>query len=151
MSLKTLIIGIGNPLRQDDGLGAAAAAQLEVRLASASIQVMHCHQLVPELAETLAQAELAIFIDACVEGEPGTLTSKTLTPLDSDSRYTHSADPAVLLGSAHHLYGRAPRAWLFTLTGADFVYSEALSPTVANALPHLIDAVIACLKCEGAL
>ncbi len=149
--MRTLIIGIGSPLRQDDGLGAAAVDLLGRTLHDSPIEIVHYHQLVPELAEALAQCELAIFIDACVDGEPGALHSAPLMPAAADIHHSHHADPAVLLGSALRLYGRAPRAWLFTLTGADFGFGEALSPVVSAAIPHLIDAITACLHREGAL
>jgi hydrogenase maturation protease len=45
----TLLIGYGNPLRGDDGLGWQVADQV-ARDADKSIKVVATHQLTPELA-----------------------------------------------------------------------------------------------------
>ena len=68
-----LVIGVGNPLRGDDGLGWHAAEHLRERLVELHATVTSCHQLIPELAEPVSRAERVIFIDARVGPTPGTV------------------------------------------------------------------------------
>jgi len=135
-----LIICYGNPLRGDDGLGWHAAGMLREALPRAD--VMNVHQLTPELAEECSQAELAIFVDAAEAGVPGEWRYREVRAKDaSGETFTHHVTPAGLLTAAGTLYGRAPRALLYTMTGESFEVSEGLSETIAAALPEMLAAV----------
>jgi len=62
-----LVIGIGNPLRGDDGVGALLAEQAALFTAAdpdGPVAVRSVQQLTPELAEELARLEAVLFIDA---------------------------------------------------------------------------------------
>jgi len=59
--VPSLVIGIGNPLRGDDGIGWRLAALLPAR---AGLAVRCSQQLTPELAEELAAVERVLFLDA---------------------------------------------------------------------------------------
>jgi hypothetical protein len=67
--------------------------------------------------------------------------------------FTHHVTPAGIIGAAGVLYGRAPRALLFTMTAESFDVSEALSATVTEALPGMAraarDAARAALGQQG--
>src|SRR5689334_19250278 len=78
--LQALVIGYGNPLRGDDGVGWVAAQRLAHRVDQEHVATMAVHSLTPELAAALRHAELVIFIDAA-EGQPaGYLGSTSLRP-----------------------------------------------------------------------
>lgn len=107
--IKTLIIGYGNPLRSDDGLGWHAARLAQKALADRNVEVITCQQLTPELAETLSQYRRAVFIDADAEGESGEIRIRPLNAQDSVAvPFTHSCTPEGLIASARSLYGRSP-------------------------------------------
>ena len=77
MSRKTLIVGYGNPLRGDDGVGQIVAEAVRAHeLAGATI--IACHQLTPELAEVVAQSEISVFIDAAADIPPGEIVINQL-------------------------------------------------------------------------
>jgi hydrogenase maturation protease len=59
---RVMAIGYGNPLRSDDGAGQKVAEILS-RWHVPQMRSISVHQLTPELAALLAEAELAIFID----------------------------------------------------------------------------------------
>lgn len=146
---RILVIGYGNPLRQDDGVGWAAAEALAGKAVDgATIQVEAVHQLLPELAEPISAADLVIFIDASVEGEgePGEIKQKRVRPSGEDpAAFSHHFRPARLLGYARELYGRFPPAYLFTITAARLGYGEGLSGVVETAVVDLtrqIEAII---------
>ena len=58
-----LVIGYGNTLRSDDGVGPRVAMAVASR-EWPGFNAIAVQQLTPELAEPLAAAELAIFVDA---------------------------------------------------------------------------------------
>jgi hydrogenase maturation protease len=143
--MKTLILGYGNTLRKDDGLGVYAALALASLTLPADVEVCTYQQLSPELSPILAEMDHAIFIDAAMasSGEkPGTLLTRDLRPRTTQpSGITHHFDPETLLAMAESLYGHAPQATLFTITAASFDLEEGLSPEVTAALPILVESI----------
>lgn len=133
-----LIIGYGNPLRGDDGLGWQAAERLAA-LGRPGWHVLTCQQLTPDLAEPLSRAQRAVFIDAAAAGEPGQITRRALAPAEPQpAAFSHQLEPAGLLALARAWYGAAPPADLITVAGASFDYAETLSPSVAAALEDIL-------------
>ena len=141
----TLIIGYGNPLRGDDGVGPRAAELLADRGRATplplpdGVHVLVCHQLTLELAPQIAEADRLILIDARATGEPGSIEQCILTPAIPDRvSLTHHIDAQGLLVAAQILYGHAPETVLFTVSGGSFDCCEMLSPAVAATLPDLL-------------
>ncbi len=142
--LNTLIIGYGNPLREDDGIGWATIRELQKILPHKSIQFLTEHQLTPELAEKISHTDLVILIDAHVGDKTGTWKStqvkidsaKTAQPLLS-----HHVTPESLLFASHALYGHAPMAWVYSMESHHFDVREGLSDSVQKALPQFVKAI----------
>lgn len=99
MSRPRVVIGFGNPLRQDDGLGWRAAELIEARLTNDDTGVSACHQLTPELAAKVAGAPLVVFLDADVEQVPGEVSQRELKP-EGQHIWSHHLTPGQLLGLA---------------------------------------------------
>ncbi len=143
-----LMVGYGNPLRGDDGLGWAAAEYLAAQPWTEGIEILVEHQLNPELAEIVSQADLAIFIDACWGEQPGQIVVKCVMPNEClpVQSFTHHVDVATLLTYARDLYGHSPEAIMVTVTAQDFGFQQQLSAPVAAALPVLwerIESIVA--------
>jgi hydrogenase maturation protease len=139
---QVLIIGYGNPLRGDDGLGWHAAYQCAAVLPRVAVNVVACHQLTPELAEPISQADLVIFLDADAQGPPGRLSCRGVVAQASASGvFSHHLTPQTLLACAQGLYGSSPTAVVLSISGACFGYGECLSPTVHAALPGVLQHV----------
>ncbi len=135
-----LIIGIGNTLRSDDGLGVYAAEELEKRLDPAEVEVLQVHQLMPELAHELQNRRAVLFLDAAARGPAGQITSSTVEPDNSTwGAWVHQLAPATLMTAAATLYGATPPATLLSVAGEDFSMSEQLSPIMAQTLPLLVE------------
>ena len=147
MTVKALIIGYGNPLRGDDGIGQAAAQALANAPAIDCADVVACHQLLPELADCIAKADLVVFIDAAADIQPGSIVIRKIqgasTPGGStfSSGLVHTATPAALLDLAIRLYGRSAEAFLVTVGISSFELGEGFSEVVAAALPEAVAAV----------
>ena len=125
MDSYLLVIGYGNTLRRDDGVGPKVAAALE-RLRLQGVLTIACPQLTPELADPLSRAGAAVFVDASVEHR-GPVRLRQLGPADSSQILAHAADPRVLLALARDAFGRAPRSWMLTIPAKELGFGERLS------------------------
>ena len=128
--MRSLVVGVGNPLREDDGVG----WHLAEALAQDGVEVHTCHQLLPELAAELSQRDLVLFADARAEGPPGEVRCQPLAAGTAPG-HSHHLDAPGLLAWVQALYGHCPQAHLLSVVGASFGYREGLSPAVAAALP----------------
>lgn len=137
-----LVLGIGNPLRGDDGLGRVVAEQL-AQVGDLDCEVHLVHQLMPELAEHMAAATLVVMIDASREGEPGELHIRSLSSSvqQLNAVGTHHITPEELDMLTRAVYGHCPPVVVITMTGVDFSMSERLSPLVARRLSRISMAV----------
>ncbi len=137
---KVMLIGYGNPLRSDDGIGWRAAGELSKQLASDEVEIVACQQLNPEMAEAVAQTKLVIFIDACTDGTPGRVRRSDVQPAAFEpDMMSHHLDPASLLACAKELYGKAPKAVVICVTGECFGYGRELTSTVERAFPGVVE------------
>ncbi len=138
-----LIMGYGNVLRSDDGIGHVVAQQMGQRLSQDNNElcVYLMHQLTPELVVRIAGASYVIFIDAREGGTPGTIACETVSPQIAEGVFTHNTNPAALLGTAREWYGSAVQGLLISVVGASFEYGDALSHEMNVLLPTLLDEV----------
>jgi hydrogenase maturation protease len=133
--IHPLIIGIGNPLRSDDGLGWEVAEQLS-RDCNTGYDIHTVYQLTPELVQWMAVASLVVIIDACREGEPGEMSIRPLSlPAQRSPVSTHYTTPEELAALTSAVYGQCPPVVLVTMAGADFSIGEKLSSIVAQKIP----------------
>ncbi|PAX51216.1 hydrogenase maturation protease [Brunnivagina elsteri CCALA 953] len=138
-----LVIGYGNDLRYDDGIGQRVANDLNLNL-NFTIKSLAVHQLTPELAETIVKADLVIFVDACLSLQSSdnsghkSLTKLASNPdvqvrmLEPDSNKTlggHTANPESLLAFTQVIYSYCPPALLVTVLGENFQLGDKLSST----------------------
>lgn len=146
------VIGYGNELRGDDALG-PLAAQAIADWALPGVCAIALTQLLPELAVELAEAHLAIFVDARqANTDNESITATRLTLLDPTTGnqlpaigYPHAADPFGLLMLTATLYGAAPPAWLLTMPAAGFELGAPLSPLARRSLAAALEWLAALL------
>jgi hydrogenase maturation protease len=134
-----LIIGYGSELRGDDAAGRLAAR----RLAERGYRALDVHQLTPELAENVAAARLAIFLDAHQDVAPGEIVTQVVEEgVMKSGALEHHASPSSLLRLAREVYGRAPKAWLIGMGGSDFEVGERLSAAAEAAIRAAVDEAV---------
>ena len=138
---RTLVVGYGSPIRGDDAIGPLAAEALAAGPLPAGVRVEARHILTAELALDLAAVDRVVFLDASVDGEPGTVRVRELAAdAGLASTMAHFHDPRELLAWCATLYGRAPRAWLVTAAGESFDYaSYRLSTRAQVGLDRMLD------------
>jgi hydrogenase maturation protease len=134
-----LVIGCGNPLRSDDGVGRYAARQIAATVPQDYVAVLVRHQLTPDLAEQVCKACLVIFIDASCEDPPGKIHSRRLAPEATlPGLLMHHLTPAGLLAFTKSVYGNCPPAVLYSVGARCFEFGEVLSDEVYRCLPELL-------------
>ncbi|MGB7767391.1 MAG: hydrogenase maturation protease [Verrucomicrobiia bacterium] len=121
-----LVIGYGNTLRSDDGVGAKVAAAVAERALPGVVALVR-HQLTPELAEPVSEARAVVFVDAAVDAATE-VQVRQLEPAAGAQLMAHAADPRSLLAFAQQLFGRCPPAWWLTIPVENLEFGEELSP-----------------------
>ena len=142
----TLLIGFGNALRGDDGVGARLAERLEGEGLGEGVCVVAAQQLLPEHVELLAAASRVVFVDAAVDVPPGDLVVGPLAPADAAAVTFHHLTPAVLLAACAWLHGRAPEATMVRIGAACTDTGMALSPLLASRFDAYSERVRALLS-----
>jgi hydrogenase maturation protease len=120
-----LVIGYGNTLRRDDGVGPRVADAVAA-LALPGVRALACPLLTPELADPISRARVAIFVDAAVDA-PREVQMRKLAPADTSQIMAHAASPATLLALARDVFGHAPEAWWLTIPAEELGIGERLS------------------------
>jgi hydrogenase maturation protease len=133
-----LVIGYGNPLRGDDGVGWVVAERLASR---AGVEVVTTQMLVPELAERVAAATTVIFVDARVGTDQGSVHCDAISSRAERHPLGHVASPESLLRLAEALSSHRPPAFVVSVTGADFDFRATLSEAVLHAVPGTIQLI----------
>lgn len=145
-----LVIGFGNPLCGDDGVGWRVADAVS-ESSSDAVTALTVHQLTPEMAETISRAEMVVFVDAAIAGELGEVNSFALEKDPGcqpalQSIGSHLTTPDALLTMADELFGRRPPAYMVTIAGQSFELSESLSPVVEAAVPEAVALILELMK-----
>lgn len=149
---KLLIIGYGNPDRQDDGVAwhILRAMTLKLELPAPSsyedlfpedhrLEFSFHLQLTPEMAEDISLYDHACFIDA----HTGNIAEPVrLIQVESEfqaSPFTHHLTPQSLLSICETLYGRKPDAAVLSVRGYHFGLSQQLSQETAELVPQALE------------
>ena len=138
LAYNLLIIGYGNGLRRDDGAGLVLAEKLAVKLSTRGVAVhqLAVQQLVPELALTIANADLdgVLFVDTVADRGVTKIIFHSLVDAAIHVALGHHLTPQALLLYAARLYGHCPPAWLVAIPGTDFGHGEGFSPQTTQLL-----------------
>lgn len=137
MADRPLLIGVGSPLRHDDGVGRAVAQM--IREASPRARVIEMEGEGAALLEAWTGAGLVVIVDAVRSGAaPGTVfrfePSSDPLPATLSSTSTHAFGLPAAVELARTL-GQLPRRLVvFGIEGLDFTAGEGLSPAVRTAV-----------------
>jgi hydrogenase maturation protease len=144
-----LLIGYGNPLRGDDGLGHRVIDALgEVLGPNTPVKMLKMLQLDVVLAGQLADQKLIVFVDAAANhaaAAPVSVVPLSVDPMPALSLASHALTPTALVALTHWLYGRSPRAALVAITGHDFSFGSTLSAAAEALIPEAVRAILAIL------
>lgn len=131
-SARVLVLGYGNPGRQDDGLGPECArriAQWQLK----QVDTRDDYQLSVEDAYDIAQYSTVIFADASLE-QIESFRFNAIGDQDLALFGSHSLSPAAVLELSRTLFNAQPDAYILGIKGFEFDrFEERLSaPAEAN-------------------
>ncbi|WP_309729697.1 hydrogenase maturation protease [Chamaesiphon sp. OTE_75_metabat_556] len=150
VSMKVFVIGYGNTLRGDDGIG-YQVAETVAEWQLPQVRSIAVHQLLPELAADIADVDLVIFVDAIVTQDRAK-PDITITPIfaGGDENFsTHIITPQLLLGITQKLYGATPVAYLLTIPAIDFTLGANLSSIACRGKELALDYLKSALEIVG--
>ncbi len=128
---ELLVIGIGNPLREDDRVGLYLLERLKAHF-GAQFPGMIVYEPDIGLAEAIASCATLVVVDALATE---TETPFRLLPLPAAATIfpaggcsSHVFDWGMILAMARDLFGHAPEAFVCGVRARSFGISEDLSP-----------------------
>ena len=124
------VIGMGNPLRSDDGAGSTLCRKLEA-LALPGVTVMEVYQLQTELLADLAGFTHILIVDALLESTPfGKYPFWKVPLLESGgaaANLSHHMEPGLMRELLKRLYGAEPEVLLLEVPVQDLGYDNTLT------------------------
>jgi hydrogenase maturation protease len=144
----TLIIGLGNPLRGDDGVGITVARALAERMLPAGVEVVDGGTQGLGLVNVMEGRRRVILVDAANIGRaPGRFVRFALDEArlrgDDQPLSVHAAGLREALLLAQALGTLPDQVVIFGIQPASVDWDDALSPEIEAALPALVEAVLA--------
>ncbi len=138
---KTLIIGYGNPDREDDGVAwhilQGVAQYFEIPFPSSlseeffnshpSLHFMFDLQLIPEMSYEMAGYSRICFVDAHTGALENNLNIQKLERKFQNSPLTHHMTPQTILSILDSAFNHKPEAILVSVRGYQFGFTNELS------------------------
>lgn len=134
---ESLLIGIGNSGRSDDGLGWAFLDRIQ-QDAAFDGRVEYRYQLQVEDAALISDVEHVIFVDSCRGELPNGFQLTRCEPCREFAFTTHVLPPGVVLSLCRDLYGRVPRADILMIQGTSWDLHIGMSPEAERCLENAL-------------
>jgi hydrogenase maturation protease len=141
---NTIVIGIGNDFRRDDGVGIAVAQRIAERHLP-GVRVVTGISEPTALLEAWTGARCAVVIDAvsAANSAPGRIRRWTAPDLESTPAVSSHALGLAQTCALGQALARMPNQLVvFTVDVVDTNHGMGLTPAVAAAVPNLVDVVI---------
>lgn len=142
-----LVLGLGNPLRGDDGVGPRLVEELTRRGLPRGVTALDGGSAGLDLLQVLEGWQRVVVVDAADVGrEPGQFVRFTPDQArlaqTADRFSLHNAGLGEILALANALGRTLPHMVIFGVQPAEIGWRQGLSPAVEAALPAMIDAVL---------
>ena len=139
---KKIFVGYGNPDRGDDGVAWHLLNMVlahtcckdddlfsaDIIHAAPDLDVWFNFQLLPEMADDIADYDQVVFIDAHTGEIKEDIAYTPIQPKFQNSPFTHHFTPASCLAVAQSLKGHYPEAWMLSVRGFEFAFNRDLTP-----------------------
>lgn len=152
--MRSVVIGIGNLLRADDGVGAHVVKAVGEQLPD--VEAVDLSTADIEVIEHIRNRDVVIIVDAVLTGaEPGTIHRMAIGNLRSaEFARTHSLNLSSVIALAYQLYpDEMPEK--ITVLGVEAgdveSFSSELTPKVQQAIPRILDEIRNELRIDASL
>jgi hydrogenase maturation protease len=142
---ETVVVGVGNSILSDDGVGVHAARLLmRDRRLRPGVAILHGGALGLDLLSLIAGARRILFLDAVDGGAPGTVVRMDGEELldTANERSVHQLGIADLMAALTLIAGNTPEVLLLGLRAPNVECGEPLSRAVRIAVASLVDEAV---------
>lgn len=139
---KILIIGYGNSLRGDDGVGQVIAEKIE-ELKVKNVDTLALQQLTPDIAEIISRYQVVFFVDASQDKLVNEVQVHDINCSGSAPRIEHAMTPENLLRLATDLYEATTKCKCIVIPAQNFEFSETLSSLTESFIEPAIKIILA--------
>ena len=129
---NTIVLGIGNNGRQDDGLGWLFLDFLKNQ--HSNVDLEYRYQLQIEEAELITNYDIVIFVDATKEETEEGFYVKPCLPSEKYSFSTHALEPETILYLSSTLYNHNPESKIIGIQGYEWELQIGLSKKAVKNL-----------------
>jgi hydrogenase maturation protease len=149
-----LLIGYGNPDRQDDGVAWHILQAYAIKLglpapltyddefpAVLGLDFAFNLQLTPEMAEDISAYDSVCFVDAHTGDIPVAVRMIDVESEFQRSPFTHHLTPQSLLSMCETIYAKKPRAALLSVRGYKFGFDRELSEESRTLVPEAVELI----------
>ncbi|MFO8014151.1 MAG: hydrogenase maturation protease [Phycisphaerae bacterium] len=151
-----LIIGVGNPLARDEGVGIRAVERLREHTLPPGVRVLDAGTDLLAVLPEMSRADRAVLLDAVrAGGEAGTLYRLTLEDLlakatnEPEWRSAHDLSVVSAVRLAESTGTALPPTVVFGVEPGEVALGEGLTPPVEAALDTLVEKVLAEVNAGG--
>ena len=137
---NTMIFGIGNSARQDDGLGWAFLDEVEKKDRFKG-ELHYRYQLNIEDAETVSEAEQVLFVDANSESLEENCILEECELNGEISYTTHALNPGAIIALCKDVYDKQPKAYVLRIKGYGWELEEGLSSKGKQNLKEALELI----------
>ena len=154
--MRTLVLGLGNRDRCDDGVAYHVVEALRRRLGhlplgdaepdapagDAVLESIVVPQLAPEWLDLASGYDALIVVDAHVRQDEGPLWCSPIGAEVGVPAFTHALEPGAFVALLEALYGRRPRAWTVSIRGGCFDFGRELSDESAAQVEPAVEEIL---------
>ena len=153
--MRTLVLGLGNPIMGDDGIGLRVVQEVRRRIGDGpGVEVVECFSAGVDLLDVVMGYDALIVVDSIRNSYPsGTVFCASLDDLPSQPATIdlHGMGILGILELGAHLGMEMPRK--VSIVGisvdGDPYATDSLSPKVEQAIPESVERVLEELKCTS--
>lgn len=147
MSRKFAVIGVGNLLMMDDGIGIHVVEALRKEALPGNVQVFDASTRAFDVLEFMEGCDCAVVVDAYMEkGVPGTVYRFAFDPASGTQEIPvnlsmHDIDFTAALRAGQGSYNLPSEIVVIGIEPGILKWGIGLSPSLENAFPDILDAV----------
>jgi hydrogenase maturation protease len=152
MQKDIVVLGLGNPLMADEGIGVEVVSLLSMRAGEfPSVEFIDAGTAGFSLLHKLSGRRKAIIIDCCVMGaEPGAIVMFSPDDVASVKKLSHfslhEADILQVINIARRLDECPGEILIFGIEPASIILQKSLSPVLAERLSSYVELIAAQLR-----
>ncbi len=139
-----LVIGVGNTLREDDGVGIYLVNRLNNHF-SFRLNCMEVYEPDVILAQKIAEFENLLIIDAMIMDNDSPFKLISVEPAKSfapSGFVTHIFDWSIILAMSNEFFGNAPKSEILGVSAFYFGFSESISPSCNDNAEKTFDFLV---------